>query len=203
MPGLAARRLDAHRPGLPHSASEPTDFAYRPRIVITGPRAFVAQTAAHLASIAGLPLGRQLLASLERSGRRVTILPAARVSEAPPEDFRGALARGRALRWVDEWGKEKVVRGRGTGSDTTIRYNPALTNFGVEPWQRQPPEIGLAHELVHADDAAHGRMDPEKTDGVRNYELQAIGLGPYQDKKFTENKFRAAWPDAQPLRPRY
>lgn len=202
-PGAVASPQGAHRPGEPPGAGDVTELAYRPWIVIKGPHAFVTETAAHLASIAGLRLGRELLASLERSGRRVTILPTARMSEAPPEDFRGALARGRALRWVDEWGRERAVRGRGAGSDTTIKYNPALTTFGVEPWQRQPPEIGLAHELIHADDAAHGRMDPEQTDGVRNYELQAIGLGPYRDKKFTENKFRDAWPDAQPLRPRY
>jgi hypothetical protein len=46
-------------------------------------------------------------------------------------------------------------------------------------------------------------MDPEYRDGIRNYERQAIGLPPYDQKEFTENKMRAAWSEPQPLRPRY
>ena len=142
--------------------------------------------------------------SLTRSGRTVIIVPASRTNDARPDNYRAAVALGKVLKWRDESGKERSIRGNGSGSDTTIRYNPDLSQIGsTDGWQRQPPAVWLAHELIHADDAAYGRMDPEYLDGIRNYERQAIGLPPFEQKEFTENKFRAAWTEPQPLRPRY
>jgi hypothetical protein len=85
--------------------------------------------------------------------------------------------------WMNVWCQMQTIVGDGTGSDVTITYNPRLKQDG-------PAFISLGHELIHADDAAHGRMDPEEVDGVRNYERQAIGLAPYEGKEFTENKMR-------------
>jgi hypothetical protein len=85
--------------------------------------------------------------------------------------------------WMNVWCQMQTIVGDGTGSDVTITYNPRLK-------QDAPAFISLGHELIHADDAAHGRMDPEEFDGVRNYERQAIGLAPYEGKEFTENKMR-------------
>ncbi len=97
-----------------------------------------------------------------------------------------------------------MLNGNGAGSNTTIRYNPNLSSIGsAEAWQKQPPAIWLAHELIHADDAAYGRMDPELKDGVRNFERQAVGLHPFEHKEFTENRLRAEWSEPQPARPRY
>jgi len=177
---------------------------YQRRLIIKGAPEFVENTKAHLDSIAETSIGQRLLRSLSRSGKVVTIIPASRVSEAPPCDYRGALAKGKALRWRSQSGKLRSIRGNGSGSDTTIKYNPDRTRLGSsEAWQSQPPGIWLAHELIHADDAAYGRMDPEEVDGLRNFERQAIGLPPYEQKEFTENKFRAEWQEQQPARPRY
>ena len=121
-----------------------------------------------------------------------------------PDNYRAAVAPGKSLRWKDESGKARAIRGCGGGSSATIKYNPAVSSIGfTAAWQRQPPAIWLAHELIHADDAAYGRMDPEMIDGVRNYERQAIGLPPYEMKEFTENRLRAEWSEPQPTRPRY
>jgi hypothetical protein len=175
-------------------AAEQIEVEYQPGLTIKGSAEFVAKTREHLGNLKRLSIGRSLLLSLRRSGRRVVIIHTDRVSEAPPDDFKSALAKGAVLQWRDQFGKERKIKGVGTGSDTTVKYNPELTCSHVaEAWRKHPPEIGLAHELIHADDAAYGRLDPEEVAGLRNYERQAVGLGPYINKKFTENKFRAAW----------
>jgi Effector protein len=177
---------------------------YQHKTIIKGTEEFVEKVISLLDSIAAIPIGEHLLQSLARSGRSITIVPASRANDARPDNYRAAVAPGKVLNWRDESGKERAIRGNGAGSDTTIKYNPDLSSIGSnEAWQRQPPAIWLAHELIHADDAAHGRMDPEYRDGIRNYERQAIGLPPYDQKQFTENKMRAAWSEPQPLRPRY
>jgi Effector protein len=177
---------------------------YQPRTIIKGAQEFVEKVISQLDSIVSTPIGERLLQSLARSGRTITIVPGKRANDARPDNYRAAVASGKVLKWRDESGKERAIRGNGAGSDTTIKYNPDLSSIGSsEAWQRQPPAIWLAHELIHADDAAYGRMDPEYEDGIRNYERQAIGLPPYDQKQFTENKLRAAWSEPQPLRPRY
>ncbi len=185
-------------------ANESVVVEYQPKILINGTQDFVEKVRYQLDCIARLPVGRRLLQSLAQSGRTVTIVPSLKANEARPDNYRAAVARGKALRWRDESGKERAIHGNGTGSDTTIRFNPDQMMIGsAEAWQRQPPGIWLAHELIHADDAAYGRMDPEQKDGIRNYERQAIGLPPYDQKDFTENKLRAEWGEPQPARPRY
>ena len=181
-----------------------TEIEYQHRIVIKGPAEFVDKTKSHLSNLAKLKIGQELLSSLQQSGKNVTIVPTNRMSEAPPDDFKAAVPKGKVVRWRTLWGKEKIMRGTGQGSSTTIKYNPTLTCSGGTPdWRNHPPEIALAHELIHADDAAYGRLEPEEINGVRSYERQAVGLPPYQDKNFTENKFRRSWKPPLPPRPCY
>ncbi len=184
--------------------AELVEVSYRGKITIKGSSEFTQTTHIHLCQLAQVPLGRKLINSLCKSGRSVTILHTDRVSEAPPTDFKAAIPKGKALKWFDLWGNEKVIRGTGKGSDTIIKYNPAFTcSHRTKDWKNYPPEIALAHELIHADDSAYGRLDPDEIDGVRNYERQAVGLPPYESKEFTENKFRLAWTTPLPLRTCY
>lgn len=177
---------------------------YQAGIVIRGPIDFVEKAQSHLGLIASVPTGGRLLRSLASRGLTVRLVPSSRANDARPDNYRAAVAPGKSLKWRDETGRERAVRGVGAGSNTTIKYNPNLSGIGsAEAWQRQSPAIWLAHELIHADDAAYGRMDPEMIDGVRNYERQAIGLPPYEMKEFTENRLRAEWSEPQPPRPRY
>jgi NleD-like pathogen effector protein (putative zinc metallopeptidase) len=185
-------------------AAELVVVEYQRGIVIKGAKGFVGKAQSHLDQIARVPTGGRLLRSIASRGLAVTLVPSSRVNEARPDNYRAAVAQGKSLRWRDEAGRNRVVRGSGVGSNTTIKYNPDLLSIGsFEAWQRQPPAIWLAHELIHADDAAYGRMDPEVVDCVRNYERQAIGLPPYEMKEFTENRLRAEWGEPQPARPRY
>jgi hypothetical protein len=161
------------------SAAELVVAEYQPGIVIKGAKDFVEKARSHLDQIAGVPTGELLLRSLALRGLTATIVPSSRMSEARPDNYRAAIAPGKSLRWRDETGRARTIRGHGGGSNTTINYNPNLSVIGsAAAWQRQPPAIALGHELIHADDAAYGRMDPEITDGVRNYERQAVGLPP-------------------------
>lgn len=184
--------------------AELIEIEYQQGIRIKGSSDFVSKTKSHLANLAKLRLGQELLGSIHQSGKKVLIVPTDRVSEAPPDDFRAAIEKGKTLKWNDLLGKVKIMRGTGKGSDTTIKYNPTLTCSCDDPdWKRHPPEIALAHELIHADDAAHGRLDPDEIHGIRNYERQAVGLPPYENKYFTENKFRTSWQVPLPLRTQY
>jgi hypothetical protein len=185
-------------------ATELVVAEYQRGIVVKGAKDFVEKTQSHLDQIARVPTGGRLLQSLASRRLTVTLVPSSRANEARPDNYRAAVAIGKSLKWRDEAGRERAVRGAGSGSNTTIKYNPDLLSVGSgAAWQRQPPAIWLAHELIHADDAAYGRMDPEMIDGVRNYERQAIGLPPYEMKEFTENRLRAEWDEPQPARPRY
>lgn len=177
---------------------------YRRGIIVKGDKDFVEKAKLRLDEIACVSLGARLLESLASRGLTVTIVPSSRANEARPDNYRAAVTRGKTLRWRDESGEERAIRGGGGGANTVVKYNPDLSAIGfAAAWQRQPPAIWLAHELIHADDAAHGRMDPEMIDGVRNYERQAIGLPPYEMKEFTENRLRSEWNEPQPPRPRY
>jgi hypothetical protein len=185
-------------------AAELLAVEYQPGIILKGDKDFVEKTQRRLDEIAGVPTGERLLGSLSSRGLTVTLVPSSGMNDARPDNYRAALATGKSLRWMDESGRERAIRGCGGGSNTTIKYNPDLSTIGfAAAWQRQPPAIWLAHELIHADDAAYGRMDPEMIDGVRNYERQAIGLPPYELKEFTENRMRAEWREPQPPRPLY
>jgi hypothetical protein len=184
--------------------AELVEVKYREKITIKGETEFANITHDHLCRLAKASLGRKLLESICKSGKSVTIIHTDRVSEAPPTDFKAAIPKGKALKWFDLWGNEKTIRGTGKGSDTVIKYNPSFAfSRQTDDWKNHPPEIALAHELIHADDSAYGRLDPDEVDGVRNYERQAVGLTPYENKEFTENKFRLAWSKPLPLRTTY
>lgn len=187
-----------------NSMEGPIETQYQSGILVKGMPDFVDKTVAHLNSIAETTVGKRLLQSLSASGKVVTIVPGSGRNEAQPVDCRAATAKGKVLRWKELYGKEKSIKGSGAGSDTLIRYNPDEHRFGSgEAWRQAPHGIWLAHELIHADDAAYGRMDPEKVDGLHNFERQAIGLPPYKQKAFTENRFRAEWMPPQPRRTGY
>lgn len=183
--------------------AELVELEYQPGMLIKGDGDFVNKTRLHLEYIAMTSLGERLLLSLAASRQPVTLVSTSRINETWPDNFEGALADGGVLRWRSISNKAKSIRGQGTGSGSTIKYNPDRLRIGASDWQRPLAGVWLAHELIHADDAAYGRMDPNEVDGIRNYERQAIGLPPYDQKELTENRLRAEWAEPQPLRPRY
>jgi hypothetical protein len=80
---------------------------------------------------------------------------------------------------------------KGNGCDSGIYYNPTLT-------VGRPAQIGLFHEFVHAYYSAKGKqlgLEDSSSDlnGGRHFELMAMGLTPYHNKKYSENKLRSVW----------
>lgn len=91
----------------------------------------------------------------------------------------------------------------GKGVGTRINYDPQKDRAAGVP---RPAHAALFHELMHAYYNAMGqqlgREDSANEDnGGRLFELMAVGLGPFSNRRFSENQFRAAW--GCPLRARY
>jgi hypothetical protein len=76
----------------------------------------------------------------------------------------------------------------GPGCNVAVKYDPRH-NAG------RPAIVGLFHELVHAYYLTRGTnpgiVESSVEDaGGRHFELMAVGMPPYQNKRFSENKFR-------------
>jgi type VI secretion system secreted protein VgrG len=150
------------------------------------------------------PTGKNLLESLDKSGKQVTIKPVDDPDEGNSVDI----------------GNQSFVGSDGTpgkGSNSIIHYNADNKVIGNKEWETRPPAIGLAHELIHADQAAHGTMsegevkndekfDPSNPDKVLTAdisEVEAVGIPPHDKRQFTENKIRSEWDPEQPKRKWY
>ncbi|GAB5536323.1 MAG: hypothetical protein Rubg2KO_25720 [Rubricoccaceae bacterium] len=84
----------------------------------------------------------------------------------------------------------------GPGVGTRINYDPAKE---ITQGQRRPPQVALFHELIHAYYNAGGNQlgredSAAEGNGGRLFELMAVGLPPFDDRQFSENKLREAWP---------
>ncbi|HEX8504554.1 MAG TPA: type VI secretion system tube protein TssD [Hymenobacter sp.] len=170
-----------------------------------GPEHFEAAVKADLQAIYDTPTGKQLLDSLHASGKRISI----------QYDPVNSAAFNRAT-WEKAFYQEDGVT-PGQGVALPIEYNPFLGKAGDMPWNTRPPAIGLAHELIHAEQAAHGRMrrfnadnpggpdhrNPKKPLVVPAYELDALGVHPEHQYSLTENKIRAEWNPPQGRRDYY
>ncbi|WP_231511086.1 type VI secretion system tip protein TssI/VgrG [Chondromyces apiculatus] len=172
-------------------------------LIIQGDPAFQAQTLAGLHEIALTPTGRDLLQSIDGSGRTVTIEPTSGgnvTGYTSPED-----------RFQNPDGSP------GSGTNAIVGYNPNTTTIGTEPWETRPPALGLGHELVHADQAVHGTMlpgtasndskpnplRPNSTVQTNVRELDATGIPPHDTRPFNENRLRSEWHPPQPSRDWY
>ena len=108
-----------------------------------------------------------------------------------------------AVNWTDAQ--------NGTGSDATVNFdptsNPAIptenpTTGNVAPQTGRPNEIGLGHELIHANHIVDGdvNLSPQshtyqtaggnQTQTVRSEELRTVGLAGNKKKDITENQLR-------------
>jgi hypothetical protein len=173
-------------------------------ICIGEPEKFREAVLADLEKIYATPTGKKLLESLAKSGKTVAIeysmgnnsmlsydVPAARFFQAD----------GQA----------------GAGTSSKIGYNPTKEYISDDEWGKRPPAIGLAHELIHAEQAAYGRMCTGKADNDGRMdggepakplkadirELEAVGIPPQDGYQFSENKIRKEWDPQQPERKWY
>lgn len=172
-------------------------------ISIVGSPAFQSQVLADLAAIQSTPTGGKLLKAINSSGKTVTI-----------QETSGGNSCGyanAAARFYDASGKP------GAGTNVTVSFNAKRKMIGTQLWETRPPAIGLAHELCHAEQAAHGTMstgdvandskpDPSNPGAFaqeRKREVEAVGISPNDTRDFTENKIRSEWKPPQPARQWY
>jgi type VI secretion system secreted protein VgrG len=171
-------------------------------IIIKGGPAFQAKVLADLAAIGATPTGAKLLKSINDSGKTVTI---------QPTTGGNSTSYGPGDRFIGAGGKP------GAGTDATVNYNATNTTIGTQPWETRPPAIGLAHELIHADQANHGTTTPGRTNNdnvpdpanpgriaqTNTREVETTGVPPNDNRDINENKIRDEWNPKQPRRQWY
>jgi uncharacterized Zn-binding protein involved in type VI secretion len=159
-------------------------------ITIAGSQSFREATLRDLQKLAATPTGADLINTLNGPGRGpVTIVE---------------TTGGNSVDGVGPQGYQQADGSNGTGSGSTLHYNPNRTQIGdgSEAWMTRPPEVGLGHELVHCEQAQDGTWsDTNMHGGVLDDELAAAGLPPFEDNPHTENRIRREM--GQPNRPRY
>lgn len=165
-------------------------------ISIDGTVAFQAKVLRDLYLISSTPSGVKLLASLAASGHKVTICDAKTNRTKTNPQLHGVLGEENDPRANDR-----------RGVDSRIEFNPdeADTKYASDvAWAHPPnipPDSQLFHEMVHADDMGHGRLDDTKCMNVDRRslnttskgELRAVGVGPYADESqypYSENTYR-------------
>jgi hypothetical protein len=185
-------------------------FSIEPGPFLNGVPGFEAAVKADLQAIYNTPTGKQLLDSLHASGKRIPIGYGGRNRAVFPEHPDGTPNWEPAF--YDEAGREP-----GPGIGLGVMYNPFHEKTGDLPWNKRPPGVGLAHELIHAEQAAYGRMkqgdspnpggpsalDPNKMPIVHTFELETVGAPPHDRYALSENKIRSEWDPPQPLRAYY
>ncbi len=171
-------------------------------IVITGDMEIKMKTLLSLGQIASTPTGEKLLKDLGNGSKKTTIQKTTGGNECGFDTTKA---------WKNADGTS------GPGSDATVSYNPDKKSLGSEDWETRPPAIGLAHELVHAQQATNGNLkkgksdndskpdptDPTKNAQTLNAELEAVGIPPNDGQPYSENKIRKEWPPPQPERKWY
>lgn len=175
---------------------------YNEFITIEGDAEFQAKVVRDLNKISGTPSGQALLQSMEDSGKHCRIHP-----EDPADPGNAA--------WTDPGPPTNTNHQRqpdgssGSGSDTQIWYNPDREGLGSgapgDPYNaawanppNRPPDVGLFHEMVHADDMMNGDMPTGNGTNtgakagtpIDNSELRAAGLPPYDNEEYSENTYR-------------
>jgi hypothetical protein len=106
-----------------------------------------------LTTMSNYPTGMNTLNSLNNSGQTVNIqhTNVAGGNSYTPSNVAGALPNG------SRFGS---TTGNGSGSGGTVDYNPDYEPpTDADPSINRPADVGLNHELTHADHAAHGNYD--------------------------------------------
>jgi hypothetical protein len=126
--------------------------------------------------------GTELVDRLIDSGKTVTI------TNAPSGDGNAAES--------SDWTKAKD----GTGSDATVEFdknsNPLIQTVDSKTGEivpkTRPNQVGLGHELIHADHITNGTIQMNKSDedNVRDEEKATVGIKYNKPNDITENNIR-------------
>lgn len=177
---------------------------YAEGIDIKGTPEFQAKTVTALDKIAETKSGEAMFSDFNKTGKTVTIVE---------------TAGGCGVKGFTNDAKRKADGTRGSGSDSTLEYNPNQPPLGdgKQKWQQIPPEVALGHEMVHATHVAQGdaSMKQVENDSVPDpanpgnnateieEEVRTTGIPPYDKEPYSENSIRKEWDPPQPQRPYY
>jgi len=201
----AAKKLPTTKAKTATAKCPLTPKTYGKAITIEGDEEFRKKTIKALDDIKKTKTGKAMLESIEKSGKKVTIKPTtggnSETEADPSKAYFADEAKGKA----------------GPGTDSTVYFNPDRDTIGTQKWEKRPPAVGLAHELVHSEQAVNGTTkkgqaandakkdpsDPKKTATTEVYELETAGIPPHDKYPYNENKFRSEWDPKQPERKYY
>ncbi len=173
-----------------HKAAEATlenIQAGKSQLKIDGDDAFKQDTAQALGRLMSRPTGRALVTDLSGAPNETTIQKSTSGNTENAKNWNDGLF-------------DRAKKTAGPGTSTTVDFNPKRSKLNGENWMERDPAIGLGHELIHAHHDVHGTTDGRRSvtytdaDGKKRkapgYELQTVGLGEYEDNRFTENRLR-------------
>jgi hypothetical protein len=112
---------------------------------------FQNEVLADLTEMSNHPTSMNTLNSLNNSGHTAAIQETTGGNATNFDNNRDAAAAGRPALGGGT--------GTGNGTNSTIDYNRTPRPTSADPSIMRPADVGLHHELAHADDGAHGRDD--------------------------------------------
>lgn len=161
---------------------EGATFAVPSGVRILGPSRFRNLVIRDLFFLYATPSGRELWRRIAATEKTITIIP-----DDTPDNS-----------WAESSDPEAEARGEATGA--IIGYNPAIAVFVYDDRDQtisMPPQITLAHELIHALDYGEGRQfaavdprPPASEPDIEEAEACAIGTGSHEGNFPSENSFR-------------
>jgi type VI secretion system secreted protein VgrG len=174
-------------------------------LVIKGSEEYQKKVLDDLGRINKTPTGEDLLKSIDGSGKTVAIQEG------------NSKKKGNSERGDNDNGFFNDDGSPGMGTDSTVNYNPDKEKVSDDPWGTRPPAVGLAHELIHAEQDAKGTTSKGETDNDQKkdpvdttkntktdkYETETVGIPPNDTRDHTENKIRSEWDPPQPERKYY
>jgi hypothetical protein len=148
----------------------------------TAPPDFQNKTIRDLYFLSTTPSGQAILAGLAASGQPVTIVPCPDPANSFCTPNNGTDA------------------GNGTGTGSTIQYNPDINMVAYDAAGNQiamPPQAVLGHEMCHALANSNGTQQsgtdptpPASQPNIEGEEAQAIGTGSHNGQNPSENSLR-------------
>jgi len=170
-------------------------------IDIVGEADFQAKVIRDLFKISTTPSGQKLFASMAEKGHRLQIYH--NVKPNGHETFTDPLNSDPDSADVnDHRAYDNTGIGAQIGYDPDATKMPAVKKFAWAHPPNCPSDAQLFHEMVHADDMMHGRLDKTECRNVgearygfptRRGELRAAGLPPYDNESnypYSENTYR-------------
>lgn len=178
-----------------------SECRYNDGIVIEGDEGFIRKVIERLDKLAATKTGKAILNELDKHGKqgRVTTIRYAEPgnNQCFETDPKNARPRKAGYSDLNDKSKRVIIAERGIGSGSVVGFNPDYEPKYPYGSSCRPPEIGLAHELIHALHNARGEnlrnfKDPsdEEAGGSNHEEARTIGRGAYTDERLSDNSLR-------------